>query len=318
MHRHPPATAPAVDLTVVIPCFNAERYLGEALTSICSQTLRPAEIIVVDDASTDRSAEIARTFGPTVRVIQCETNSGYCVTPKDIGLDEARHEFVAFLDADDLWLPHKLELQMPRFRDPEVGLVYGRAQTFETGMAPKGPVWPRELPVGDVTTEFYFRCYAPNSSVVARRAVLLEAGGFDRGLEFCEDFDLWLKTALKWRVDAVPEVVMWYRNHPGQASRRRAVQARAHRLVEERHADALKRATGISEAERRQRILDRLLGQLSSEFYNERDLSVARLYAEFIEEQFPELDASTRRDVRRIYRRTFWPPLLFKIRDLLP
>jgi len=308
---------PTSAVTVVIPCFNAGPFLRGAIESVLAQTLQPCEVIVVDDASTDDSVAIASSFGPLVRVVRCPTNSGYCVVPKDIGLDEASHEFVAFLDADDLWLPQKLELQMPRFRDPRVGLVYGRARTFETGSTPHGAAWPDETPVGNVVSEFYFRCYPPNSTVVARRAALVAAGGFDRSLDFCEDFDLWLRAALEWRVDAVPDVVMLYRKHPGQASGRRAVQARAHRLVEERHANALKHATGISEEERRRGILNRLLGQLESEFYNQRDLGLARLYADFIETEFPDMDAATRATVRRLRRRTYLPRALFTIWDQL-
>ena len=309
--------SPTCPVTVVIPCFNAEVFLREAIESVLAQTLRPSEVIVVDDASTDSSVDIARSFGPPVRVVECETNSGYCVVPKDLGLRDAGQEFVAFLDADDVWLPQKLELQMPRFRDPQVALVYGRARTFETGRPARGPAWPDQLPVGNVLPEFYFRCYPPNSTVVARRTALMEAGGFDRSLSFCEDFDLWLKMALNWRIDAVQEVVMLYRSHSGQTSRRRAVQARAHRLVEERHAEAFRRATGMSDEERRRRILDRLMGQLESEFYNERDFPAARLYAEFIQQEFDDLDEGTRRKVARLHKRTFWPPLIFKVRDRL-
>jgi hypothetical protein len=89
-------------------------------------------------------------------------------------------------------------------------------------------------------------------------------------------------------------------------------------LIEERYADELKRATGISEEDRRRRILTRLLGQMDSEFYNERDLAVARHYAEFIQQEFPDLDSATRRRVRQLHKRTFLPRLLYRVRDLLP
>lgn len=308
----------ACDVTVVVPCFNAEAFLAPALESALTQTLCPAEIIVIDDASTDGSAEIAKHFDRRVRLVERAENSGYCVIPKDIGIHEARTEFVAFLDADDLWLPTKLAQQMPLFNDPAVGLVYGRARTFVTGGTDQGAPWPDEMPVGRVVSDFYFRCYAPNSTVVARRAALLEVGGFDRSLVFCEDYDLWLRMAFRWKVDAVSDVVMRYRRHPNQASQRRMVQARSLLALENQHAEAFKKATGLSEEERRQGILQRTIGALHSEFYNERNLPLARQLAELIQEEFPYLDDETRRAVRRIRRRTSWPRLVFKIRDLLP
>jgi glycosyltransferase involved in cell wall biosynthesis len=307
-------TTKSCDVTVIIPCFNAERYLPDAIESVWAQTLQPVEVVVVDDASTDQSVETARAFGSRVRVIECGTNSGYCVVPKDIGLDEAGSEYVAFLDADDVWLPRKLELQMSAFNDPAVGLVYGRAQTFRTGKPPHTPPWPKELPAGDVAAEFYFRNYPPNSSVVARRAALLEAGGFDRTLDFCEDYDLWVKTAFRWKVAAIPDVVMLYRDHPDQQSHRRLVQARAHLAVENRHAEQLKQVTGISESERRKRTLARLFVHMESEFYL-RNLALARMYADFIVTNFPDLDDASRKRVRKFRNRTYWPRIAFTLRD---
>ena len=107
---------PTQNISVVIPCFNAAGYLAEALDSVMRQTLKPAEILVVDDASTDRSREVAREFGSAVRLIELRSNSGSAALPKDVGLREAQGEFIAFLDADDVWAASKLELQMPLLR----------------------------------------------------------------------------------------------------------------------------------------------------------------------------------------------------------
>jgi glycosyltransferase involved in cell wall biosynthesis len=306
------------DVSVVIPCFNAERYLAEAINSVLAQTELPAEIIVVDDKSSDKSVQVAKTFGDAVRVIESSTNSGRPGVPKDIGLDAAGSEFVAFLDADDIWVPRKLELQMPEFRVPEVGLVYGRAQTFKTGYPPHGTPWPPALPAGNVVVEFYFACCAPNSTVVARRRALVEAGGFTRDREILgEDYELWLKVAFAWQVAARPEVLMLYREHTGQMTSQRMVQARGHVQVESRYAEAFRATSGMSEDERRRRAIDRLLGHINVAFYNERNLTLARQLLDLLNETFPDLDAPTRRLARRLYAKTFLPPALFRLRDMV-
>ena len=96
-------------VTVVIPCFNAARFLRETLESALNQSHAPIEVLVIDDGSTDQSAAIAASYGPPVRVIS-QTNQGESVA-RNRGIEEARGSWIAFLDADDIWLPEKLERQ---------------------------------------------------------------------------------------------------------------------------------------------------------------------------------------------------------------
>jgi glycosyltransferase involved in cell wall biosynthesis len=116
-------------ISVVIPVYNCERYLAEAIESVLAQAYRPIEVIVVDDDSTDGSADVARRFAPSVR---------YCFQPHsglgaawNGGVDLARGEFFAFLDADDLWVEDKLALQMAAFDDdPGLDIVFGHVEQF--------------------------------------------------------------------------------------------------------------------------------------------------------------------------------------------
>jgi glycosyltransferase involved in cell wall biosynthesis len=107
-------------ISVVIPCYNGAKYLREALDSVLAQTLPPLEVIVVDDGSTDDSAAIAESFGPPVRVIR-QSNQGESVA-RNRAIGEAKGEWVAFLDADDLWLPEKLAEQA-KLMTPSIGAV---------------------------------------------------------------------------------------------------------------------------------------------------------------------------------------------------
>jgi glycosyltransferase involved in cell wall biosynthesis len=118
-------------ISVVIPCYNGARFLREALDSVLAQTHPAREVIVVDDGSTDDSAAVAASYGPPVRVIR-QPNQGESVA-RNRGIDAAEGDWVAFLDADDWWLPEKLEEQA-KLMGPEVGAVCsGNSASYPDG-----------------------------------------------------------------------------------------------------------------------------------------------------------------------------------------
>ena len=110
-------------VSVVIPTYQHAHFVAQAISSVLSQTYCDLEVIVVDDGSTDDTQEIVAGFGEQIRVVQHEKNSGLSAA-RNTGIQLSRGEYVAFLDADDIWLPEKLEKQIPLFeRDESVGLV---------------------------------------------------------------------------------------------------------------------------------------------------------------------------------------------------
>jgi glycosyltransferase involved in cell wall biosynthesis len=116
-------------VSVIIPVYNCRRYLGEAIASALGQTLPPAEVIVVDDGSTDGSAEVARAFPSPVRCTS-QPHGGIGMA-RNLGVTLARGEFIAFLDADDIWTTRKLELQMTALAaDLAVDMVFGHLEQF--------------------------------------------------------------------------------------------------------------------------------------------------------------------------------------------
>ncbi len=299
-------------VSVVIPCYNGEPFLAEAIVSALCQTRTPDEVIVVDDGSTDGSPGVVSSFGEPVRLVR-RPHRGISAA-RNTGLRAARGDLVAWLDADDVWEPQKLSLELPLFRDPAVGLVYGRHRTFDAGRNLGAP-WPAELPQGDVFAALYFSCFPPNSSVVARHAALVEAGGFDEALEAAVDFDLWLRVSLRWHFAAVPAPVSRRRHHPGQVSRRRAVQMECQLRTQERHAAAFEARTGVGPAERRARILSALLEEVEAQYYVRRELDEARAMAEVLARRFPDAPPAVASRLRRIERRSRLPRVLFRVRD---
>jgi cellulose synthase/poly-beta-1,6-N-acetylglucosamine synthase-like glycosyltransferase len=191
-------------VTAIIPTHNYGRFLKRAIESVFAQAYFVAEIIVVDDGSTDDTREIAGQFGDRVRYIYQE-NAGVSAA-RNRGIAAATGEWIAFLDADDWWLPEKIQLQVEAAsRDSEVALVY-------TGMWNVTPDGERTLhPATDVPQLWpklrYSNCVSNGSCAMVRRSALLAEGGFDEGLRACEDWDMWIRLARKYKFAVVPEPV---------------------------------------------------------------------------------------------------------------
>ena len=192
-------------LTVVIPVYNAARFLPEAVASIGLQRYQPIEIIVVDDGSTDNCPEVAAGLGSEVRYIRQE-NAGPAAA-RNHGLSLARGEFISFLDADDLWPPQKLSIQMARLlAEPELDFVLGRTQ-YQVLPGGELPSLNFEAPENVVTQTVV-------GSGVYRRRVFDRIGGFDESFRFGEDTD-WFIRALENDVAMriLRSITLLYRMH---------------------------------------------------------------------------------------------------------
>jgi glycosyltransferase involved in cell wall biosynthesis len=209
-------------VSVVVTVFNGERYIAEALQSALDQTYSELEVIIVDDGSTDATVEVARSFtDPRVRIVR-QPNGGTAAA-RGRGAREAAGSLLSYLDHDDLWYPHKLEVQVPLALDPAVGVVgcplqymgpSGRAIGIVTGEPTEG----RQDDIADAR----FMPFAP-SSMVMRTQLYHELGGFDE--DFCrragpiEDIELISRVARSGRqVLLVPQVLGRYRVHLGATS----------------------------------------------------------------------------------------------------
>jgi len=191
-------------VSVIVPVWNMERYVGEALRSVFAQTYRPLEVIVVNDGSTDGSAHVARGF---VEVILLDQAHQGVAAARNLGLERSRGELIAFLDADDLWEPEKLTLQVAWLNDhPEVGYVTAHFRNLLEEGVPR-PGWIRQEQLDEVQ-----QGGVPN--LVARRSVFDLAGRFDPAHRSGSDLD-WVVRAkdAKVRGDVVPHVLLRRRIH---------------------------------------------------------------------------------------------------------
>lgn len=187
-----------VTISVIIPAYNAAGTIAKAIESVLKQTRPPEEIIVVDDGSKDETSAVVERFGAVVRLVR-QANAG-CGQARNTGAREARGSWLAFLDADDLWLPTKLERQIPETANPQVAVVVCRERNNE------GRLLGRRLAFDDL----WVRNDAIVSSSLVRRSAFEQAGGFWKE-RACEDYHLWLRfTADGWEMVNVIEDLVLY------------------------------------------------------------------------------------------------------------
>lgn len=201
-------------VSVIIPAHNAEAYLADAIKSVLAQTTPPNEIIVVDDGSTDRTSDVARSFGRQVCYLH-QSNAGPAAA-RNRGVAEARSGWVAFLDADDVWFPTKLEVQLNMLRTlPAKSVLCSDRLIFE-GIVPSptkhidDPIPHKQLRVQNMI----FRSTVATSSVLAPKDEILNAGGFDPRFPVAEDYALWLKLASRLPFIQVCSPLVAYRVTP--------------------------------------------------------------------------------------------------------
>ena len=239
-------------VTVVVPAWRARATIGRSLASIAAQSVQPAEVIVIDDGSDDGTATAAnvalKALDLSGRVI--EAQHGGAGTARNRGLDEAAHPLVAFLDADDEWLPEKIERSLRFFSDPAVVLVAHDGLIVREGTdVPEGLIEAarRHAESRDPFLTLYRKGHIITSSVVARREVLISAGGFDERLPTAQDFDLWLSvlTPSGHRFVVFDGALVRYHVSPGGITAHTARRLACTLKVALRHAPALRGRDGF-------------------------------------------------------------------------
>ena len=205
-------------VTCIIPVYNAERYLGETLDSVFAQTYRPIEVIVVDDGSTDGSADIIAAHGGRITTLR-QANAG-AAAARNRGIAAAESDFIALGDADDLWHPERLSRQMSCFAErPELDMCIPHIEPFWTPDLPAHKDTYRDPRIGVVTHA------SVTMAVVARRALFDRIGAFDTSLRTSDDQD-WYLRAIEGgaTIEILPEVLLYYRLHDSNMSRLEATQ----------------------------------------------------------------------------------------------
>lgn len=182
-------------VSIIIPAYNAEKYIGRAIESALGQTYKDIEIIVVDDGSTDRTAEIVRSFqDPKIRYLRQENK--FQGAARNYGIKESRGEYITFLDADDMYLPEKVERQVKFLQEhPEYDAAYCNAVHFYSRNPDKFYRKKGSFPSGDIFSELLHSSLINPNCAIIRRGVLEKVGGFSEVRYWPEEWDLWLRIA---------------------------------------------------------------------------------------------------------------------------
>lgn len=209
-------------VSVIIPAFNAETFLARAIRSVEAQTFRDFELLVIDDGSTDGTAEVARGF-ESVRYMG-QAHLGAAVA-RNRGLEEAGGELVAFLDADDEWLPEKLDRQLAFMRSLGSSFSYTDSYVVRDGRSIRYSTLARPFRgqiLEPLIDDWLDQAFITVNTVVVSRALLQDTGGFETGLPTAsnEDYAVWLKLALAGtRFDYLDEpLARYYRGHVSDSS----------------------------------------------------------------------------------------------------
>jgi glycosyltransferase involved in cell wall biosynthesis len=233
-------------ISIIIPAYNAERFIGRTLSSALNQTFKDIEIIVVNDGSTDRTQFIVEDFAlRDSRVRLFNTMNGGVAKARNLGIEKARGTYVAFLDADDLWHPTKLERQFNTLSscvsDPATAAVYALHRVIDE----KDRVIGNGQSAADcrgyvLARNLILKFVGNGSSLLVRREAALAVGGFDpsyaeAGIGGCEDLDFELRLAARYRIEVVGLFLVGYRVYEGNMSSNRVRMAKSLIATVEQH-----------------------------------------------------------------------------------
>jgi teichuronic acid biosynthesis glycosyltransferase TuaG len=209
-------------VTVVIPTWNAGRYLQATLDSVFAQSYPAFEIVAVDDCSSDHTVSLLKSYGDRVRVVERTVNSGTADIPRYQGVEAARTELVALLDGDDVWEREKLAKQVAFMgANPQIPLSHHYVRIMDAdGRA--GPVRHDGIipPTGPCAKELLSRCFICTSSVMVRREAWLGAQSPDQITGYGTELDFFIALARRSNLGFIPEVLGSYRVFPGSISRK--------------------------------------------------------------------------------------------------
>lgn len=232
-------------VSVIIPTYNRAQLLVKALQSVLNQTYQNFEILIIDDNSSDNTSEIINNFkDDRIKYFQLSKNQG-APAARNNGIKNAIGELIAFLDSDDQWLETKLEKQIELFnKDKNIGLVYTGIKTINNNF----PIITLPQKRGDLSKAILIKNHVgTTSSVMVKKDLIDEVGGFDLTFTSCQDWDLFIRLSQKCEFDFVEEPLVLYFEHSGvRISTNSKSVVYGHLTIHKKHSKLIKRLS-ISE-----------------------------------------------------------------------
>lgn len=251
-------------VSVIIPSYNYGHFLTQTVNSVLAQTYTDFEVIVVDDGSTDDTRQRMQPYVDKGKLTYIYQANKGLPGARNTGIRASAGAIIAFVDSDDIWTPDKLEKQIPKFENPNVGLVYGNTRKFYDAMVTRRTSFEGIAPArGRVTQELLRRTFVPMPTVCMRREVFDRIGLFDEPIQSPgEDIDMWLRMSLEYDFEYVDDVVAFYRVHATSVSANAAKTAARRLLVLDRF---ITKHRSRLEAEYGKTFLDQVLFELHSD-----------------------------------------------------
>jgi len=206
------------ELSIIMPLYNTERYVYQAIESLLAQTFTDFELIVVNDASTDNSLKIVQSFNdPRIKILNNVINRGI-VYSRNKGLKEAQGSFIAPFDSDDMATPDKFSKQIDFLHShPDMGMIGSWAKQIDEKGKLLQKKWKLNASSARIPAILLFRNYFVHSSIVMRREVI-PLNGYQTGFDIGEDYRMWHEIVQKFKVWNYPEYLVYYRIHPQSAT----------------------------------------------------------------------------------------------------
>ena len=236
-------------VSVILPTYNCAHFLSESVGSILLQTYNPYEVIVVDDGSTDNTKEVLNPFMHRIKYIKLEQNKGLPAA-RNIGIQSAQGKYIAFIDADDLWLPEKLQTDIEYFgKHPDISMIYSKHMNIDDKGRVLDGCTKKRLPSGNIFIQLFSeQNFIIPSSVVVQKEVFETTGLFDEQLFNCQDWDMWLRIAFYFKVAGINKQLVKYRHNPHSLSKNRNNVLKYQKQVIDKTYNTFKdRACGINE-----------------------------------------------------------------------
>ena len=202
-------------VSIVMNCYNGEKYLCDAIDSVINQTYKNWEIIFWDNQSTDKSEKIFNSYKDSrLKYFYAPIHSDILYEARNFALEKINGDFIAFLDVDDWWLPHKLEKQMPLFKDSSIGLVYGNLWLFFENKNKKVIYRKKILPSGMILNELLNDYVIGSPTYIIRKKSLKSLDYyFNKSFHIIGDLDLNIRLSTKWKVGCIQAPVAAVRVH---------------------------------------------------------------------------------------------------------
>jgi glycosyltransferase involved in cell wall biosynthesis len=226
-------------VSVIIPTYNAEKFIERTLNSVISQTYLNIEVLVVDDGSQDRTAEVVKAIAQKdSRIILLQQENAGVAAARNLAIEKSRGEYIAPIDADDIWYPQNLEKQVQCMlqADSSVGVVYSWSVDIDEEDRLTGGFYNSNLQ-GKIRAALVYKYFIGNaSSSLIRRACFEKVGGYNRHLkeqnaQGCEDWEIYLRIAKHYQFRVVPEFLVGYRQITSSMSCNDELMAKSHSLV---------------------------------------------------------------------------------------